>query len=296
MAATWIIFLPFVIAIFAAVMTYRSKGSAGRQVTEPSCGSCGYCVRGLETFTCPECGSDLREVGILTPGQRKPLSRGMRLLLWTIAIAPPAIILTSLLGNMITPYQVTTTRQRVIFSHIPHTNFVVRVIQEGKQTRTGRRYTVQQTPAPPQEMRLTLESKNSSNILSVKLGDGSHRFNDANGAAKSGAGPFDANVIADWLKAHSYTTKEVDEVAGYMMKAIDDMANPATTQPFMHFRSADNHPRVVAHPTNLPWTVATPTPLARFIPFTIPAAIWLVGLPFVLRRPRVQSAGDANQA
>ena len=28
------------------------------------CGQCGYSVTGLTTFTCPECGSDLREVGI----------------------------------------------------------------------------------------------------------------------------------------------------------------------------------------------------------------------------------------
>jgi hypothetical protein len=39
-----------------------------RRVSRPSCGKCGYAVRGLPTFICPECGSDLREVGILTPG------------------------------------------------------------------------------------------------------------------------------------------------------------------------------------------------------------------------------------
>ena len=46
--------------------------SAGRRrygpVSEPSCNACGYAVRGLPSFTCPECGSDLREVGIATPG------------------------------------------------------------------------------------------------------------------------------------------------------------------------------------------------------------------------------------
>lgn len=31
---------------------------------DPACGHCGYLVKGLSTFTCPECGSDLREVGI----------------------------------------------------------------------------------------------------------------------------------------------------------------------------------------------------------------------------------------
>ena len=39
------------------------------KVTQPSCRACGYAVRGLPSFTCPECGSDLREVGIDTPGR-----------------------------------------------------------------------------------------------------------------------------------------------------------------------------------------------------------------------------------
>jgi hypothetical protein len=145
-------------------------------------------------------------------------------------------------------------------------------------------------------MRLTLESKNSPNVLCVHLSDGSYKFTDAAGRAKSSSGPFDATVIADWLKAHAYTGEEVDEAAGYVMKAIDDMANQPAIEPFIQFRSASNQQRAVAHPTSSPWSVPIPTPLGRIIPYVIPAAIWLLGLPFVLRRPRVQSAGDANQA
>ena len=40
----------------------------GRPIDNPACGKCGYSVQGLPTFTCPECGSDLRNVGIVTPG------------------------------------------------------------------------------------------------------------------------------------------------------------------------------------------------------------------------------------
>ena|SRR5690242_16377075 len=39
-----------------------------RRVEMPCCRACGYAVKGLPTFICPECGSDLREVGIATPG------------------------------------------------------------------------------------------------------------------------------------------------------------------------------------------------------------------------------------
>jgi hypothetical protein len=50
----------------------------GQKVTEPSCRACGYAVKGLPSFTCPECGSDLREVGIDTPGAGAELIRRTR--------------------------------------------------------------------------------------------------------------------------------------------------------------------------------------------------------------------------
>ena len=51
--------------IFAVAWTFirpRRASAAG-----PCCAGCGYSVHGLTGFTCPECGRDLREVGILTP-------------------------------------------------------------------------------------------------------------------------------------------------------------------------------------------------------------------------------------
>ncbi|HEX2973530.1 MAG TPA: hypothetical protein VHP11_14440 [Tepidisphaeraceae bacterium] len=42
---------------------------AGNGGGEPRCGQCGYIVRGIGGFTCPECGKDLREVGIVTRRQ-----------------------------------------------------------------------------------------------------------------------------------------------------------------------------------------------------------------------------------
>jgi hypothetical protein len=50
-------------------------------VAQPSCGACGYPVQGLPSFTCPECGKDLRQVGIITPRQDALVS------LWRVAKA-----------------------------------------------------------------------------------------------------------------------------------------------------------------------------------------------------------------
>jgi hypothetical protein len=52
----------------AAVAVVRALWRPTRSgAGEPSCGACGYSATGLESFTCPECGNDLRRVGILTP-------------------------------------------------------------------------------------------------------------------------------------------------------------------------------------------------------------------------------------
>ena len=40
---------------------------------EQSCGKCGYSVRHLTTFNCPECGADLREVGIRRQSGKGPV-------------------------------------------------------------------------------------------------------------------------------------------------------------------------------------------------------------------------------
>lgn len=45
---------------FAVIMIVRSNKSTD----SGTCGKCGYSVTGLTEFQCPECGSDLREVGI----------------------------------------------------------------------------------------------------------------------------------------------------------------------------------------------------------------------------------------
>lgn len=49
------------------------------RLIEPSCGACGYSTVGLMTMTCPECGGDLRQVGIVgrTSRTRRARSAGV---------------------------------------------------------------------------------------------------------------------------------------------------------------------------------------------------------------------------
>lgn len=56
-------FGPFV---FGGLAMWRGVTRPKMRITEPSCAKCGYGVRGLTTATCPECGRDLRQCGIIT--------------------------------------------------------------------------------------------------------------------------------------------------------------------------------------------------------------------------------------
>lgn len=60
-------FLPLLIGgalLFRMVFSMRLYA---RVPFTPSCGACAYDLSGLLTLRCPECGSDLRVVGIVTP-------------------------------------------------------------------------------------------------------------------------------------------------------------------------------------------------------------------------------------
>ena len=65
-------------------MVIRSKRSSSDLA---KCGQCGYAVRGVSTFECPECGTDLREAGIVKPQNSKSAVR--------------AIVLVSTIGGLV---------------------------------------------------------------------------------------------------------------------------------------------------------------------------------------------------
>src|SRR6266700_4098720 len=89
--ALTILALPFALgAVVTAIMLLRRRRT--RPTRQPTCGQFGYNVTGLSTFTCPECGSDLRQVGIrgaagpsLKPG---PSRAGLvfKLSLWGLVV------------------------------------------------------------------------------------------------------------------------------------------------------------------------------------------------------------------
>lgn len=76
---------------------------------EAVCGACGYSTIGLRELRCPECGGDLRSVGIYTPST--PRGRGIRfagsVALFLVVFVAIAFMLTFLMIELL-PQRVIT--------------------------------------------------------------------------------------------------------------------------------------------------------------------------------------------
>lgn len=95
------------------VLIIGSLVALWRAVYRPSknelakCAACSYAVRGVESFTCPECGADLREVGIIPPVRYRMIGPTTFLFLWFLLWGLTAIVLVRIAGTMVTDAQTT---------------------------------------------------------------------------------------------------------------------------------------------------------------------------------------------
>ncbi|HOW70852.1 MAG TPA: hypothetical protein PKY77_09650 [Phycisphaerae bacterium] len=108
MASISLIFVILLLAIVVIVVLAILRLRRGQTVSVPVCGNCSYPVRGLPTFTCPECGSDLREVGIVTPTTRRPLPPLVLAIIWTLILPVPAMVVSVVVIGVVPLVQETT--------------------------------------------------------------------------------------------------------------------------------------------------------------------------------------------
>ncbi len=82
----------------AAVMVITVLLRRGRaSVKQASCGSCQYPIEGLTGMTCPECGGDLRQVGIITPRRNVTSGPLLWIILWSLILPFPAVFISRLI-------------------------------------------------------------------------------------------------------------------------------------------------------------------------------------------------------
>lgn len=119
------------------------RGGAAKPSTRPSagmpaCGRCGYPARGITTVHCPECGADLREVGIVRPGQSQGQGT-MALVLFAGSII--YFILCGMLSELVEDFLPTYGNATARLSLMPtHSQYEARVRLETSETNWGHSY------------------------------------------------------------------------------------------------------------------------------------------------------------
>ena len=88
-----IVLLLFLVVCFGLLMAAFLLGRrAGNRGGASTCGNCGYDVTGLTDLRCPECGSDLRQVGIIAGGTRRALSPYFIAGIWVVALTMVMVV------------------------------------------------------------------------------------------------------------------------------------------------------------------------------------------------------------
>lgn len=116
------------------VAKWMKPGTANGQNAShglPGCGQCGYPTRGISELICPECGADLRKVGIAKPGEgRSPLAGCLMPLLFTITLPLLAVLGYSLSSLIVPSYE----KQSTHFDLIPESDAYSEVLVQTELT------------------------------------------------------------------------------------------------------------------------------------------------------------------
>ena len=198
------------------------------------CGQCQYIVEGLQTMFCPECGGDFRKVGIETPGKRDQIGPVRFLVLWTVLLAPLALMV-SVVAIALGPQRVTGAstcglsptshsfrRVNLCFrSDFTAPNGFTRRRRSGPGlSSSGRRVTLRFPTTTPSRaadvVELTISGPSkpmpppSARMLSVYPRSGAYRYTNAAGQTVDQAQGFNQAVMADWFAAFGLTADAPD--------------------------------------------------------------------------------------
>jgi hypothetical protein len=209
--------------------------------SEPSCGKCGYCVVGLQSFTCPECGSDLREVGIVTARARHIPPRILAATIWTVFLALMAILASHLLVDFILPTERMQMVRREIFCQLPQFNVTIEVMQYGTRYAAG----VQSRFAIPlEQMNIHILGTMPRLYIDLKTGAWTEDFK----KPRISNPPFGEPVLINWLRARGVAVNDpaIQQAANDIMICLRQ--SPVQSAQFTQFRVNSPIPNVTAHP------------------------------------------------
>jgi hypothetical protein len=208
-------------------LVVRSFRGGAKKIAEPTCGQCGYCVRGIVTLVCPECGSDLREVGIISPYHSpKGTPSIIWIALWTLAFPVPAFLLSLLLMATVLPYCQTMKMSRDITLQAPYLNTTIQVWGERRLWQPA----LMGRPmiAPDEVM---LRDSAGRGYMDVNLSTGAYDYSSWGPPWLRGSGNgFNGSVVATWLAANKYMVDQrVRDLSDGIAAAVKEIPTVAVS-------------------------------------------------------------------
>lgn len=193
MAFAGLLFIALAALALVGLVILGYRLARGPRVEQPSCANCRYAVVGLPGHICPECGSDLRVVGILQPGSIRPMGRLGWLIVWTCLLPLPAFIVSSVLIARVQPW--TVTSQRLTLGMPGSRAFLsLQMISPS----TG----AMPATAGPQDLLVTLNALDGSkHDLLVSARNDLVTWTDLAGTSIRHEGPLTKEVLTDWMKS-----------------------------------------------------------------------------------------------
>lgn len=262
-----------------SILPARASGAS----PEPACGKCGYCVRGIEGLTCPECGSDLREVGILTGPHRRPVAPWAYAALWTLALPVGALLISLLLMRTVLPFSRTTKVQRVMFFSAPP--YLFTTVNVSGASREWQPALANRTPAPPQV--LQLHDLPSGRSMQVDMKTGAYSYRKKNGTTVQRSSGMNGGVLADWLGTCGFNAADprVRSLCNIAYPALAEVSQGgAAAAGFTPFKDATGRQLGIAHPA-FTWPVYDephPAVIASLAVFWL--LVWVYGIRRISRR------------
>lgn len=254
-------------------MSYHARVRA-----DPVCGQCGYCVRGITALTCPECGSDLREVGIIAPNMRLPMPRFAKGFLWTILLPIAATFISWLLLITILPFSVRHKASRDITARFPFVNTRVHIYG---QERPWQPNIIRQVPFHPDSYLIVEDNIHS--FLDVDLSTGAFEYFPSGGQVIRQSSGFSSAVVAKWLGTAG--NPQAQAVSDAVYNAINEMHQGIGWQPAPILDK--NGTQIGSASATIGWVVhdeAHPAVIISLMVFWL--VVWIYGLRIIYRRRR----------
>jgi|GEM_PF-1461404 len=221
--------------VVCARVVWRAVTRPRGLVREACCARCRYPVEGLEGWECPECGADLRVVGVITPELelRRRGSAAMACAAWTVL----AIAFGILAWTGVSHWARHEAARAVAAAPLVTRSQEVRVFvpRGGSAGRRGITVKVSRTEGVGEKgdagvsaFEATIETQAGPGEKPQRItveGDGSYRWTDGEGKEVAAGEGLTRDALADFLMATGSPIDTADEEAGELLTALQSGAS-----------------------------------------------------------------------